>query len=261
MSLTPLPTAPSRSDPVTFRSRMDAFLAAMVTLATELNAFLLEVTGLKDAAETAASNAGTSATNASASAAAAAASAASALNSPGTNGTSTTSLTVGLGSKTFTTQTGKSWVPGQRVMLPRTSDPAGTWMSGTLTAYNSGTGATTLLVTNYAGSGTFTDWTVALGSAPVGIVMPTNPITSGSAVTAAVNVDNLLDANNIPMTAPTSKAVGDIFQAQVVNDRTGCTIDFGTDKAWGKTQGVIPLPPNGRVKLKWTGSTYGWVQA
>ncbi len=214
------------------------------------------------AAASATTNGATQVALATAQANAAAASAQSALNAPGTNGTTATSLTVGLGSKTFTTQTGKAWVPGQRLLLPRTSDPAGTWMSGTLTAYNSGTGAATLLVTNFAGSGTFTDWTVALGVVPPGGVLPTNPITSGGAYAAAVNVDNLLDANGIAMTAPTSKAVGDIFQCQVVNSRTGCSADFGADKVWGRTAGVMDLDSeNARFKFKWSGSTYGWVNA
>lgn len=40
-NITPLPTAPSRADPTNFRTRADAFMAALETLATEINAWAL----------------------------------------------------------------------------------------------------------------------------------------------------------------------------------------------------------------------------
>lgn len=258
----PLSTPPSTSDPATFDTRADQFLSELDPFRDQMNDLATNVYDNALYAEGRASAAGTSASNAGSSAAAAAASAASALNSPGTNGTSTSSLPVGLNAKTFTTQTGKAWVPGQQVTLIRTSDPGGVRMSGPLTAYNSVTGAATVFVTNYTGSGTFTDWTVALGGVPIGSVLPINPITSGGAYAAVVNVDNLFDANNIAMTAPTSKNVGDIFQGQIVNSRSGCSVDFGADKAWGRTPGVMNLlGVNDRFKLKWAGATYGWIEA
>jgi hypothetical protein len=95
----------------------------------------------------------------------AAASALTAVNAPGTSGTSTASMAVGAGSKSFTTQTGKAWAAGQPVVISRTSAPATTQMFGTITAYDSGTGAMTVSVVFTAGSGTFTDWTIALTGA------------------------------------------------------------------------------------------------
>jgi hypothetical protein len=47
---------------------------------------------------------------------------------PGTSGTSTTSLTIGTGAKSLTAQTGKLWVPGQPVVIARTSAPTTTYM-------------------------------------------------------------------------------------------------------------------------------------
>lgn len=96
----------------------------------------------------------------------AAASAASALNAPGTSATSTTSLTIGSGAKSLTIQTGKLFAVGQTVVIARASDPI-TQMTGVITAHNNGTGAlsVTISTNGFAGSGTFTDWTISLSGA------------------------------------------------------------------------------------------------
>lgn len=75
--------------------------------------------------------------------------------------TSTTSLAVGTGSKSLTIQTGKHFQVGQFVILANTPAPAN-FMSGQVTAYNSGTGALTVNVDDTGGSGTLSAWTVSL---------------------------------------------------------------------------------------------------
>ena len=69
MSITPLPTAPSRSDPNNFSARADAFMTALPTFATEANALQADVTAKQVTASAAAVTATTQATNASASSA------------------------------------------------------------------------------------------------------------------------------------------------------------------------------------------------
>ena len=64
MTITALPTPPSRQDPANFAVRADAFLGALPTFATETNAVALEVNTLKNAATTSANNASISAINA-----------------------------------------------------------------------------------------------------------------------------------------------------------------------------------------------------
>ena len=77
-------------------------------------------------------------------------------------GTSTTSLAVSAGTKTLTTQTGKQFTAGNYVTISRTSAPT-TLMHGVVTSYS---GATLIVeVATVAGSGTFTDWTIALSGA------------------------------------------------------------------------------------------------
>ena len=87
----------------------------------------------------------------------------SAINAPGTNATSTTSLAISTGSKSLTlAQTGKSFVVGQYVQIVNSTTA---WMVGLITAFNSGTGAMTVNVTNTGGSSTLASWTIT----------PTNP--------------------------------------------------------------------------------------
>lgn len=131
-----------------------------------------------------AGNTVTKAQESAASAASASASALTALNAPGTQATSTSSVAIGTGSKSFTlAQTGKSFVVGQYVQVVSTASPAN-YMVGAVTAYNSGTGAMTISVTNAAnvgGSGTFSAWAVSPssplppnGMALLATVTPTN---------------------------------------------------------------------------------------
>jgi len=119
---------------------MEAFLLWLVTFVTEMTAAIAEV----------AANAAT-----------AAAAALTAVNAPGTNSASTSSVAIGTGGKSFTVQTGKAWVAGMFVTIAETSNPAN-WMAGQITAYNSGTGALTVNVTQTGGSGTIAAWTLAL---------------------------------------------------------------------------------------------------
>lgn len=159
--ITPLPTAPSRADPANFPARADAFMSALPTFGSQLNANASAAFTNASDSVTAATNAAASQTSAAASATAAAASAVTAVNAPGTSGTSTTSLTIGTGSQTLTTQTGKAWVVGQFVTVASTASPTN-FMHGQITAYNSGTGSMTVNVLAVGGSGTLASWTIGL---------------------------------------------------------------------------------------------------
>ena len=57
MAITSLPNPPTRSDPVNFNSRADAFLSALPAFATEANALQADVNAKQTAAATSASNA------------------------------------------------------------------------------------------------------------------------------------------------------------------------------------------------------------
>ena len=121
MAITALPTAPSRSAPATFSLLADAWVAALSTFVTEANALAAN------------------------------------MNFNSTISASTTSLAIGTGSKSLTVDTSKSYAVGMSVKIANDSS---NWMHGTVTSYNSGTGALVVNVDLVSGSGTYTAWTV-----------------------------------------------------------------------------------------------------
>lgn len=124
-----------------------------------------------------------------AAAAAAATSAASAMNAPGTQATSSTSMSVSLGVKTPTLdQTGKAYAVGQQLVFARSSAPA-TRMFARLDAFTPGTGAMSITVQTFEGSGgPYTDWVVSLGTAAPASI-PDMPREARTSNTALVDAD------------------------------------------------------------------------
>ena len=176
MTISLLPTPPSRAQsPELFADAADAFLSALPAFGTEANALATEVNAAKVAAAASAADAAAQVglaedqvalvadqvSLATAEANAAAAAAASALNAPGTSAFATDSLTIGLGTKALTIQTGKAYTVGQFVIAASAGNP-GNYMIGQITAYNAGTGSLVLTVTSTGGNGTYADWNIAL---------------------------------------------------------------------------------------------------
>lgn len=81
------------------------------------------------------------------------------------SGTSVTSLTIGTGTQSLTTQTAKSFLPGQAVVIAITASPSN-YMVGIVQSYNSGTGALVVIVPTggTSGSGTATAWTISIAA-------------------------------------------------------------------------------------------------
>lgn len=78
--------------------------------------------------------------------------------------TSTTSLSVGTGSKTFTTQANKDIQVGSWVLVVSDAAPATNFMCGQVTAYSST--SLTVSATYSQGSGTHADWTIRVAAPP-----------------------------------------------------------------------------------------------
>ena len=219
------PEPPSTGDPTNFDARADAFLGAFPSRRTQMNNLGGNVF---DNATDAAASAATATTKASE----AAASAATAVNAPGTSATSTTSLSVGSGSKSPTlAQTGKDFAIGQPVRIARTSAPATTWMQGVITAFDSGTGAMTVAVGTFAGTGTHTDWTISLTGADA------LPAATAAQVRAGTSGD----------TAATPAALAGSAAFQTLTD--GATINWDTAlgyNAYVTLEGnrTMPAPTN-----------------
>ncbi len=167
------------------------------TFATDLAADkwveLLDFDQYIDLADTAATAADTSADAAAASATAAASSASSAASSAATAqataatlvGTSATSITVGTGTKVFTTQSGKQFFPGF-VYIVSASSPTSV-MHGHVASYSGTT--LTVDVTYIEGTGTYTDWIIVISGAPgpTGATGATGAAGAGSGDVVAAN--------------------------------------------------------------------------
>lgn len=81
-----------------------------------------------------------------------------AANSANLAGTSTTSVTIGTGSKSFTTQTGKQFA--NNLLCIASASNSSNYMHGNATSYSAG--SLVVNVTDTGGSGTFTDWVISI---------------------------------------------------------------------------------------------------
>ena len=229
-----------------FRGQLNAVAAAVQQLASDTVA--------------AAAAAADSASDAAAAAGAAAASALTALNAPGTSGTSASALTIGAGAQAFTTQAGKAWVVGQPVIITRASAPGTTRMSGAITAYNTGTGAMSVLVDTVLGAGTYTDWIIGLGTARAPDSLPIQTITANT--TGVPGIHYLLAVGGITLTLPAALPAKDLCLAFSNTSGTSTPmVDFNGHKLRGRLPGVLRLNSlDARAMLQSSGNaTYGWV--
>jgi hypothetical protein len=172
------------------------------TAATNASSSATAAAGSATTASTAATNASNSATAAAGSASSASSNASSAATSAtAASGylapvvsTSATSLAIGTGSKSLTIETGKQWVPGMPIKVAVTASPSTNYMTGTVTSYNSGTGALVVDVSAVGGSGTYSAWSLSLQSGS-GSVLTTKLLRSrflsgGTTYTPASDVES-----------------------------------------------------------------------
>ena len=117
--------------------------------------------------------------------------------------TSTTSTLMATGSVSQTIQTGKSFVAGHPLKIARTSAPSTNFMTGTVTSYNSGTGALVANITSITGSGTYTDWTLSLSS-----YAGSGTVTTASVVSANGFGGSVATATTTPAITLTTSVTG-----------------------------------------------------
>lgn len=268
----PVSEPPDSNDMANFDARADTYLDEQRTIvrpaiiaigeATYQNALYAE-----GRAEAAATSAGTAATQVALAAtqvglantarSQAEAAAQTALLAPGTSGTTAASLAISAGTKSFTTQTGKAWSVGQPVVMSRTASPTTVQMYGTIASYNPSTGEMSIdvPVSGLVGSGTFSDWTIALtgrqgrsGLLPV-VVISTNTVgVAGFCyfLTAACT-----------LTAPPLGPDTEEFEFHDLSGTGAAAVDFGATKVTTftgvKTPGLMTLEPNTGIRLRSSG--------
>ncbi len=127
MTIRDLPPSPSRDRPNEFSGEMDVFLAALPGFVDDANA--LEQS----------------------------------LQLVATTGTSATTLTVGVGSKSLTTQPGKAWATGAWVYVFAAA-AVSNYMVGRVTSYDVETGALVVNVSAIDGSGSHSSWIIGLAT-------------------------------------------------------------------------------------------------
>lgn len=148
--------------------------------------------------------------------------AAAAIGTLASSGTSTDSLTIGTGSKSFTTQTGKAITAGMSMKWAMQSDAA-KYMTGTVTSYNAGTGAIVMNITATAGSGTSSAWEgVVTAAAATGNTITRRAISSADTIIAS-DLGKLIDITSGTFTLAGTAAgtLGAGFYCRVRNSGSG----------------------------------------
>lgn len=158
------------------------------------------------------------------------------LSPPIIRSTTTTSLTVATGSKLMTlAQTGlTSFAVNSTVLISSVASPATTWMYGTITAYNSGTGLLTVNVTKTFGSGTVSSWNVV--QTPNAIVdltavTPNGTFTAGNFLVGSTYKIVTKGTTSFTAIGAANNSVGTVFTATGVGSGTG-TASAGSTSGW-----------------------------
>lgn len=218
-------------------------------------------------ASTATTQAGTATTQASAasaSAAAAAASASTATNAANVQGTSTSSVAVATAagqSKAFTyAESSRAIAVGMFIVVAVTASPTTNWMLLQVTAWNSGTREVTGTVVTYAGSGTFSAWTLSLsgprGAAGADATLTTPSLAlSGTPTLVAGNNGYTGDvAAGAVVALDTLSTLGDGYSVMLVPASTtnpgAVTADFGSGSETRRMAGPT------LISVKNVGGTY-----
>lgn len=207
MSIRPLPPVPTRDDPANFALKGDAFLAALPEFRNDCNALIQS------------------------------------LQLVATTGTSTSSLTVGLGSKSLTTEPGKAWATGAWLYVFAAA-AVSNYMVGRVTSYDVDTGALVVNVSAIDGSGTHGAWIIGLATpAADGHLLPRDGSRAMTgALTLPGNAANALEA--VPKQqveaiadAAASGAVADRMRVSLAASQpttSGTAVDFTGIPAWAK---------------------------
>ena len=198
---------------------------------------------------------------------------ATAMSLNSTNSTSTTSLTIGLGSKSLTVGTGKSYQGGMYVVMADTAAPSTNSMTAQVTSYNSGTGALVVNSLAFAGAGIKTDWIISQSAKPVddavlaAITAASEASVEASALSeaAAITAESARDAAIIQAGVYTTEVAGRAAVADGVAFKVQGSGDIAAYEYRrvnaGTVSTLIATYPSAQAVLKpsWTGKKNGWL--
>lgn len=239
--------------------------ASAATASTKASEASTSASTANSAASTASSAAGTATTAASTAVTKAAEASASAAQAQvfatqQLKASSTTSLTPGAGNKTFTIETGRSFVAGMYLVATSSGAPSNK-MSGYVVSYDSATGVLVLAVDTVSGSTARADWVIGVaapGSSTAGLTrqeVNTN-------TTCVAGVAYVVTAAGITLTLPTGWSAGDrIAIVEAIGNGAQYSIAFGTTPVRGRALGlqVISAAFGGSGELTYLNSTQGLV--
>lgn len=164
--------------------------------------------------------------------------------------TSTSNVTIGTGSKTFTTATALDLIAGAPVVVADTAAPATNWMLGTIASI---VGAlVTITVTDTGGSGTIASWKVNMSAArgPAGATGATgnNKICEGGTAGGTANAPTVTCSP--AFTGARGEAVSFLTGASASTSTVSITADGVTQAArfnGAAFSSTVPLPAGTRV--------------
>jgi hypothetical protein len=127
-------------------------------------------------------------------------------------------------------------------------------MYGIITAYNSGTGSMTVQVTQVLGSGTFTDWTIALtGPRTAGFALS---IVSGNTTLVANANDYAITGNGI-YTFPATPAANDVVPFRLARGPSVLTaVSFARNGV-----NIMGLAEDYTVDIPWLAGEWKYIDA
>ena len=158
--------------------------------------------------------------------------------------TSSTSLTIGVGAQSLTVGTGLAWTVTQPVII---AFDASNSMTGTVTSYDSGTGAMVVNISAVSGSGTYTSWKVNLTGAAgvVGATGSTGPAgATGAGATGPTGATGSRGATGSTGPAGSTGPQGDPGGATGATGATGLGAT-GATGAFGLTGSTGATGPQG----------------
>jgi hypothetical protein len=165
----------------------------------------------------------------------------------GVNGSSTTSLAMpSIGASVgLTASSLRTWQVGDTLQVVSTANPATVRFVGSVTAYNSGTGALTLGVIDALGTGTVASWSIAPGTAMWGV---------NGASTTSLAMPSIGASVGLTTSSLRTWLVGDTLQ--VVSTANPATVRFvGTVTAYNSGTGALTLSV---VWTRGTGAVANW---